>query len=88
MEGLAEVASLVAKSEVILVTSYLTRVEILECTLAGEAKKLFDDFFKRRNRDLDGIRLECIELIRESVSDQITDQSRRKEITLCGFFKH
>lgn len=49
MEGLAEVASLVAKSNAILVTSVITTVEVLECTLTDESKKLLDDFFKRRN---------------------------------------
>ena len=49
MEGLTEVASLIAQSNAFLVTSVITRVEVLECTLSGEAKRSFDDFFKRRN---------------------------------------
>ncbi len=49
MEGLAEVVALIAQSNAILVTSVVTRVEVLDSTLPEEAKKLLDSIFKRRN---------------------------------------
>lgn len=49
MEGLAEVVSLITRGEVTLITSVLTRVEVLESTLSQNAQKLFEDIFKHRN---------------------------------------
>jgi predicted nucleic acid-binding protein len=49
MEGLAEVAALIAQSNAILVTSVVTRVEVLESTLPEKTKMLLETFFKRRN---------------------------------------
>ena len=49
MEGLAEVVSMIDKKEAILVTSVITRTEVLESSLSKENKGEFDKLFKRTN---------------------------------------
>jgi len=49
MQGLAEVVSMIDKKEAILVTSVITRTEVLESTLSDENKGMFDKLFKRTN---------------------------------------
>ena len=49
MEGLAEVVSMIDKKEAILITSVITRTEVLESSLTSENKGKFDLLFKRTN---------------------------------------
>lgn len=49
MEGLGKIASLVERAEVILITSALTRAEILYSKTSAEAMKKYDSLLRRSN---------------------------------------
>lgn len=49
MEGVYYWANEIQKGKVILVTSNITRAEVLDCTLTDEQKKKFEGFLKRPN---------------------------------------
>lgn len=49
MEGLAEVTAMVTGREALIITSVMTRVEVLESTLSTNQANMFDNLFKRRN---------------------------------------
>lgn len=49
MEGLTEVVSMVDRQEAILMTSVLTRTEVLESTLPNNAQNLFSKIFYKPN---------------------------------------
>lgn len=49
MEGLAEVVSMIDRGDAVLITSVVTRTEVLESTLTPENRGKFDDLFKRTN---------------------------------------
>lgn len=49
MEGLAEVVSMVDRMEAVMITSVVTRTEVLESTLTDENRGTFDKIFKRTN---------------------------------------
>jgi predicted nucleic acid-binding protein len=49
MEGLAEVVSMVHRNEATIVTSVVTKGEVLQSSLSPEAQTQFNDIFKRRN---------------------------------------
>ena len=49
MEGLAEVVSMIDKKEAVLITSVVTRTEVLESSLSTENRGMFDNLFKRTN---------------------------------------
>lgn len=47
MEGLAEIAAMIDRQEAILMTSVLTRTEVLESTLPNNAQNLFNRIFDK-----------------------------------------
>ena len=49
MDGVSEVASVVSRGEANLVTSVMTRTEVLESSLTAAARRKFDEIFKRSN---------------------------------------
>jgi len=49
MEGIEETAKLVANNQAILVTSIMTRTEVLDSRMPKVAQDKFDNLFKRRN---------------------------------------
>lgn len=49
MEGLAEVIAMIDRQEAILMTSVMTRTEVLESSLPARAQNLFDKIFDRQN---------------------------------------
>ena len=49
MQGLAEVVSMIDKKEAILITSVVSRTEVLESTLTTKNRGAFDELFKRTN---------------------------------------
>ena len=49
MQGLAEVVSMIDKKEATLVTSVITRIEVLESSLSNDNKGQLDNLFKRTN---------------------------------------
>lgn len=49
MEGIEEVVRKVHNNEVILLTSQMTKIEVLEGRLTLEAQKKFEEVFNRRN---------------------------------------
>ncbi len=49
MEGLGKIADLVERAEVTLITSTLTRAEILQSKTSAEAMKKYDSLLRRSN---------------------------------------
>ncbi len=49
MEGFAEIAAMIDRREAILVTSVVTKTEVLQSSLDDKGRALFDDLFKRSN---------------------------------------
>jgi len=49
MEGLAEVVSMIERKDAVLITSVISRTEVLESTLTQENKGEFDKIFQRTN---------------------------------------
>jgi predicted nucleic acid-binding protein len=73
MDGVNYFAEKIAKNEIILLTSTLINVEILESTLNDEAKDRFHNLFKRRNCvqvDADGRIMQLASKIRDYYQNQ------------------
>jgi predicted nucleic acid-binding protein len=49
MDGIEKVVAEVQANEAILITSFLTKSEVLECKLNPKARELFNKIFQRRN---------------------------------------
>jgi hypothetical protein len=49
MDGIERIVAEVERNEAILITSFLTKSEVLECKLTPRAKELFNKIFQRRN---------------------------------------
>jgi predicted nucleic acid-binding protein len=49
MDGLAEVVSMIDRKEAVLVTSVISRTEVLEASLSPQNQGTFDNVFKRTN---------------------------------------
>ncbi|MCH8262825.1 MAG: hypothetical protein IIA77_07230 [Proteobacteria bacterium] len=49
MQGLAEVVSMIDRKDAVLITSVVSRTEVLESTLTQENKGKFDKVFQRTN---------------------------------------
>ena len=49
MEGLAEIVAIMDRQEAIMMTSVITRTEVLESTLPDQAQNIFNKIFERPN---------------------------------------
>jgi predicted nucleic acid-binding protein len=80
IDGVNYFAEKIAKNEIILLTSTLINVEILESTLNDEAKTRFNNLFKRRNciqADADARIMQLASKIRDYYQNQKTVDGNR-----------
>jgi predicted nucleic acid-binding protein len=49
MDGIYEMFNSIERGNVLLLTSLITRIEILECTLSHKARENFEKLFQRKN---------------------------------------
>ncbi len=76
MEGLAEIAAMIDRRGAVLITSVVTKTEVLQSSLDDRARALFDALFKRSNIVLCDI-TEAISDMASEIRDRCQNDGRK-----------
>jgi len=75
MDGVREYVEKAMKGEIVLVTSVMTKIEVLRCKMPARAEELFAKLLKRRN-----VRAQPLDIRVADIANQIRDYYQRQSV--------